>query len=401
MSESIWHRSECGPGRSYMFGKDPYVKYDDQEAIIATIKTSLKQFVNIKTAVRLTLDTELSNSERTIISVPFEPNIEQFLDNFARMMFQSLLGYYISAESQSSHFGIANLLLEGKVNSLLKREMEKLLLQIQSRADMAGRLLSNIELVSKVPVPETGDIFLAETIRKGLDIHLGYRIFATGSDINYTKIFIPIATGAEIIDHIYYNLEQILHHSFVSYDETGDRYLSVSETLIFKDLEATLKRAKTKEMTRNKILNNIQFNTIEKNEIPAQLQMLAGDSLYDFINHIQDTKLQKATEQSRELYVSYLQEAVHSLAEEMGKAREGVEEKPVEKEPDAPVKRTRTRPAPRPVGAAPGRPSPQLRRAPGLPQQRNVQVPQPPRENVRVPSPGQGEGVPSPDKVKV
>jgi hypothetical protein len=316
------------------------------------------------------------------------------------------MGYYISAEPKTSHFGISNLVLEGNLNSLLKREMEKLLVQIQERPDMAGRLLANVELSSNVPVPEPGDIFLADTIRKGLDIHIGYRIFITGTDINYTKIFIPLTAGKEIIDLIYYNLEQILHHNFIAYDESGDRYLSVSETLIFKDLEATLKRAKSKEMTRNKILNNLQFNTIEKHKLAPELEMLAGDSLYDFLNHIQDTKLQQATEQSRELYVSYLQEAVHTLSETVeataGKEAKAAEEV-AEKEPQKPVRRTREGSVPLPAGATSGHQAVPGRRAPGVPQrvrtpiQPNSQVSLPPRETVRVPPPR----VPMPDKVKV
>lgn len=405
MSESIWHRNERSPGRSYMLGTEPYVKYDDREAIVAAIKASLKKFINIKSAVRLTLDTELSNPERTIIAIPFEPNDEVILDNFARIISQSLIGYYISADPKTSHFGIANLLLEGKVNSLLKREMEKLMGLMQNRPDMVGRLLKNVELVNKVPVPKPGDVFLDETIRKGLDIHLGYRLFLTGVDVNMAKIFVPVTAGSDIIDHIYYNLEQILHHNFISYDETGDRYLSVTETLVFKELEAVLRRAKTKELTRSKILNNLQFNTIEKTKILPELEMLAGDSLYDFLNQIQDTKLQQTTDESRKLYVSYLQEAFHSLAEEMEKSAEvpkAIEEEAAAEEPEKPVRRTRADSAPqRPAGGpSAGRPGAPQRRAPGVPQPGKVQVPQPPDEGVRVPSSGRGEAVPSPDKVK-
>ncbi len=394
MSESIWQRSDCSPGRAYMLGKDPYVKFDDQETIIEAIKENLRNFLNIKTAVRLTLDTELSNPERTILAIPFQSGYEQILANFAQLLYQSVLGYYISAEPRSSHFGIANLLLEGKLSSLYKRETEKLLAQLQDRPDMAGRLLSNIELVSKVPVPKPGDIFLSDTIKKGLDIHIGLRIFIAGSDINYTKVFLPFEGGQDIIDHVYYNLEQILHHNFITYDETGAGYLSISETLIFKDLEATLQRAKSKEITRNKILNNLQFNTIEKKNITPELEMLDGDSLHDLLNQIQDTKLQKATEQSKDLYVSYLREAAHVLEEIPEEKADEVNGKIVDAEPPRPTRRTRE-------GSAP------QRGAPGLPQQgdslsqRRVQVPQRPSESLRVPSPGQGEGTPSGDKVKV
>ena len=80
-------------------------KFDDQETIIAAIKENLRKFLNIETAVRLTLDTELSNPERTIIAVPFQSDDEQILSNFAQLLYQSILGYYISAEPRSSHFG--------------------------------------------------------------------------------------------------------------------------------------------------------------------------------------------------------------------------------------------------------------------------------------------------------
>jgi hypothetical protein len=399
MSESIWQRSDCSPGRAYMLGTDPYVKFDDQETIIEAIKENLRGFLNIKSAVRLTLDTELSNPERAILAVPFQSGDEQILTNFAQLLYQSVLGYYISAEPRSSHFGIANLLLEGKLNSLYKRETEKLLGQLQDRPDMAGRLLSNVEMTSTVPVPKPGDIFLSETIKKGLDIHVGFRIFIAGSDINYTNIFLPIEGGRDIIDHVYYNLEQILHHNFITYDETGAGYLSISETLIFKDLEATLQRAKSKEITRNKILNNLQFNTIEKKKIAPELEMLDGDSLHDLLNQIQDTKLQKASEQSRELYASYLREAVHALEDipEANAAEAQAIEEIANAEPPKPVRRTREGFV---ADTASNRQAQPLRNAPGLVQGR-VQVPQRPSESLRVPSPAQGESTPAGDKVKV
>lgn len=397
MSESIWQRSECSPGRAYMLGADPYVKFDDQEALVTVIKENLRNFLDIKTAVRLTLDSELSNPERAILAIPFQSGDEQILTNFANILYQSAIGYYNSADPQSSHFGIANLLLEGKLNSFYKRETEKLMSQLQDRADMAGRLLRNVEMTSKVPVPKPGDIFLAETIRKGLDIHIGFRIFVSGSDINYTKVFLPIEAGRDIIDLVYYNLEQILHHNFITYDETGDRYLSINETLVFKDLEATLKRAKSKEITRSKILNNLQFNTIEKSKLTPELEMLAGDNLHDLLNQIQDTKLQQATKESRELYASYLQETAHAIKEisaEAGLKNESDSngEAAGTAEPTRPVRRTR-------AGSAPDRAN-----VPGRgvnPSQGRVQVPRPPDENRRVPAPGRSESILSPEKAKV
>jgi len=327
MSDSIWQRESCNPGRRYMLGKDPAVKYDDQETIISTIKEGLKEFIHSEAAVRLTLDTPLSNPERVTIAIPFEADQELIITNFAGIIYQSLMGYYISGEPQTTHFGITNLIIEGKFNSLLRREMEKLISQFQTRADIAGRLLRNVEIKSQIPVPKTGNLFLADTIKKGLDIHVGYRVVMTGENVNYSKLFLPLPTGDEIIDHIYYNLEQILHHNFVSYDETGDRYLNISDTLVFKDLEAILIRAKSKELTRNKILNNLQFNTIiNKEESTEQQNQLIGDRLYDYLNHIQDTKLKEATHQSRVLFQSYIEEAVHVLEKPEALIKENKEE---------------------------------------------------------------------------
>lgn len=288
-----------------MLGKDPYCKYDDQDTIIASIVDGLREFIHAEPAVRLTLDTHLSNPERAILAIPFESDQDVILYNFAHLIYQSLMGYYISAASQTSHFGISNLLLEGSHNSLLRREMEKLIAHFQSRQDMAGRLLQNVGIVARHPVPKAGVTFLSETIRQGLDIHVGYRVFATGKKVNCSQIFI-LQAGQEIIEQVYYNLEQIIHHGFVTYDESGDKYLNITESLVFKDLEEILKRAKTKELTRNKILNNLQFDTISKQESDALDAPRIGDRLYDVLNHIQDKKLKEATNRSRDLYTASL-----------------------------------------------------------------------------------------------
>jgi hypothetical protein len=409
MTESIWHKEECGPGRHYMLGGDPYVKYDDQETITASIVEGLRKFIHAEPAVRLTLDSPKCDSERANLAIPFESDHEIILNNFAKMIYQSLIGYYISAPTKTSHFGITNLLLEGEHNSLLRREMEKLISQFQTRNDMAGRLLQNITLVGKHAVPKPGDTYLMETIKQGLDIHVGYRIFSTGENVNCSQIFLPIQAGSEIIDQIYYNIERILHHSFVAYDETGDGYLKVTDNLIFKDLAQLLQRAKTKELTRNKILNNLQFDTVTKRDVEEAPKMLLGDRLYDVLNHIQDTKLKEATDRSRDLYTACL----HSTAE-LAQGRLTRTEAKIEIEAPEPSIEAKEAPT---VQATPGMPPaethqadaaparPFKRRAPGggdaskrrkfqkveLTQDElaagSVQVPEPPKERTRVPSP--------------
>ncbi len=313
MSESIWQRESCGPGRHYMLGSDPFIKYEDKEAIISKIIEGLKKFIVTEPAVRLTLDTPLSNPERAILAIPFESDQEVLLANFAKVVYQSLMGYYISGDPKTAHFGIANLLIEGNLNSLLRREMEKLIEHFKNRYDMAGRLLENVKIVGKTQVPEAGNTFLSETIKKGLDIHAGYRVFIVGENINCAQVFLPLETGSEIIEQVYYNLERILHHSFVSFDESGDNYLKISETLIFKDLEAILQRSRTKEITRNKILNNLQFETVLKRDTEAEQVLIAHDNLYDLLNLIQDTKLKEVTDHSRELYAACMLESMNLL----------------------------------------------------------------------------------------
>ncbi|MBU2512492.1 hypothetical protein KJ966_14245 [bacterium] len=407
MTETTWQKEECSPGRDYMLGRNPYVKYDDHEAIITTIVDGLRKFIHAEPAVRLTLDAENSDAERAILAIPFESDQESILLNFARIIYQSTMGYYISASPRTSHFGISNLLLEGNHNSLLRREMEKLIAQFQSRDDMAGRLIQNVTLVGKHAVPEPGETFLSETIRKGLDIHVGYRIHATGGNVNCSQIFLPIQTGSEIINQIYYNIERILHHSFVSYDENGESYLKITDTLIFKDLCELLKRSKTKELTRNKILNNLQFDTITKQESEEEKKLIIGDRLYDMLNHIQDTKLKEATDRSRDLYTA----SMKSMA---GISRVRIEHPAVmqiqAKPTEAPAvaasaTEAQSTGAPQATEArqAPARPfRRQARPDSGSSSRRKfqkieltqdelaigkVQVPEPPRENLRVPSP--------------
>ena len=118
MTESIWQKEECSPGRSYMLGKDPYIKYEDQETIISTIVEGLREFIHAEPAVRLTLDSPISDSERAVLAIPFETDQDVILLNFAKVLYQSLMGYYFSAVPQSTHFGITNMLFEGNVNSI-------------------------------------------------------------------------------------------------------------------------------------------------------------------------------------------------------------------------------------------------------------------------------------------
>lgn len=314
MTETIWQRETCSPGREYMLGTDPCIKYDDKQEIIALLKNNLKNFIQAEPAVRITLDAPTINPGRTILAIPFESDQDKILDNFASIIYQTLIGYYISAEPNSSHFGIANGALEGKTTSLLRREMEKLIEYFQNRSDIAGRLLSDVRITGKYQVPEPGDVFLADTIKKGLDIHVGYRIFSVGENVNCSRIFLPLNTGQEIINHIYYNIERILHQNFVTYDENSDEYLKITDSLVFKELESLITRSQGKDMTRKKIIDNLQFNTVFTPQIESsateQAQVEFNDKLYDLLNQIQDEKYKSVGQNSRDLYTSFLQNNV-------------------------------------------------------------------------------------------
>lgn len=303
MNGSPWHRESCKPGREYQLAANIHIKYDDQERIISRIIDALKQYIKVDAAVRLNVDTPLSEPARAILAIPFDADIELILSNFASTIFQSLMGYYISADPKTSHFGIANSLIEGDINSLVRREIEKLFQQFRTRDDMAGRLLRNVRLVAD-NIPEAGSIYFTETLQKGLDIHIGYRLIAFGDNLMSSQMFIPITAGKELIDMVYYNLEQIIHHNFVAYDEAGDNYLKVTDVLIYKELVSLIERAKKKENTRKKILNNLQFTTVFT-EDPVQLYgAKIGDALYDTINRVQQDKLSASSDRSRELFAT-------------------------------------------------------------------------------------------------
>ena len=325
MAETIWQRESCSPGREYMLGKELVVKYGNQDATISQIIENLRTFVHLEPAVRISLDSPFCNPESTVLAIPFKSDEDTILRNFAHLLYQTLIGFYIRAEPKTSHFGIANLTLDGNITSLLHRELEILLSQLQSRPDIAGRLLKNVTITSTCEIPPKGNVFLSETIQKGLDIHVGYRILALGENINCTRVFVPIETGKEIIEQVYCNIECILHQNFITYDENGDKYLKLTEPLVFKELETVLKRSQRKEITRKKILDKLQISTIFTSKLQSE-QVLAEDKLYDLLNQIQDKKLKSETQQSINLYTSYLhryQEASQFGLSESKRAKAG------------------------------------------------------------------------------
>ncbi len=307
MNENPWHIDSCGTGRQYMLGHEAAVaRFADSQAIIDKIEEGIRPYLFAEPAIRLVLDSPLANPERVILSIPCISDHDRILKNFAKSIYGSIMGYYYSADPKTSHFGISHTILDGQFNSLLRREMERHFAQTQNRPDMAARILEGVSISTKSEVAHQGRDYLAETIKQGLNIYVGYRIHAHGELINHAQMFLPMESGREITELVYYNLEQIINQNFVAYDETGTGYLSVSETLVFKELESVLQRARLKENTRMKILNNIQFNTVFTPDPRTAFGPIAGDSLYDALNKVEDERLKKATQLSSSLYAAVM-----------------------------------------------------------------------------------------------
>ena len=304
MTETIWHRETCGPGRDYMLGHQPQVRYENRDAIIKLILDEITQYLLVEPAIRLVLDSPKANAERVILSIPAHSDSSLIMLNFATEIYNALQGYYLSADPRSSHFGISELVFDGKMNNFVKREMERIFEQIRIRPDIAGRVLKGVHLEPEKPVPAAGINYLSDTIKKALNIYVGYRFHAHGEGVNHTQIFLPLASGTDIVELVYYNLEQVLNQNFLAYDEAGDSYLKITETLVYKELESVIQRAKLKENTRKKITNNIQFNLLFSDDPRSEFGAQVGDALYDMINKVADEKVKEATRLSSELYAT-------------------------------------------------------------------------------------------------
>ncbi|MCH8842402.1 MAG: hypothetical protein IID61_05420 [SAR324 cluster bacterium] len=303
MTESAWHLPSHGPGRLYQQGRDLTIKFEDRDSVTASIAEQLKTFLHIESSVRLLLDSERVNAAQTVITVPFEGDNDTIFDNLATLIFDQIWGYYLSAEPKTTHYGLTHLMFEGNTTSLVRREAEKFLAIVNSRNDIAGRVLRNYRMACDIPAFNR-DIYLKQVVRDSLDIHLGVRIFNRGEGVNRITVFVPITAGDAAIDRLYYNLEHIIHQNLVAYDEIHDHYLPVSEELILREVEAVLLRARSKGNTRKKLVNGLKFHTVVM-EDPALINHISlADLYYDKINRID--LLEEAAQRSREMFASAL-----------------------------------------------------------------------------------------------
>ena len=300
--ESEFNRQFCGDGRNYILGKDLYIRYVETAKIRKLIAENIREYIFIDAAVRVTVDAVDSESERLVISIPCNVDYSGIIANIADLIFNNIYGYYITADPKINHYGIANTIMEGFDSSTLRREIEVICKNLWGRADICGRFINGIQF-EKDKLPHEKNFAFSDVMKERIDIHTGYRLLLYGPKMHNSTFFIPVIGSEMIIKQIYYNMEMILHHNFVTYDETADQtYLRLSAPLIMKELQALLRRAKNKENVRKKIVNNVKFATVITNDPVKRYGEIAGDYVYDTINQIDNKYLVDASDRSRALY---------------------------------------------------------------------------------------------------
>jgi hypothetical protein len=95
----------------------------------------------------------------------------------------------------------------------------------------------------------------------------------------------------------------ILDH-LVSFDETHDHYLPVSEELVCRELESLIQRSRRKGNTRKKLVNGLTVNTVLLDDPTSIHSISLADLYYDKLNRID--LLDEASARSRDLYAANL-----------------------------------------------------------------------------------------------
>jgi hypothetical protein len=301
--ETSYHASPHGPGRLYQCPQDLTPRYEEVQHIVDRIRANLKAFLHVETSVRLLLDGERVNPVTTVISVPFEGDQDKIYENLGLIIFQQMWGYYLAADPKGTHHGLTNLVFDGNETAILRRETEKFLRVLHTRNDLAHRVMNGYHMACEMP-PFERDVYMKETTSSQMDIHLGVRLYTFGEGVNRVTMFLPIREGKEAIDRIYYNIEHIIHQNLVTFDETHDHYLPVSEELVLRELESVLLRARNKGNTRKKIVNGLTMNTVLM-EDPTMIHHISlADLYYDKLNRID--LLDEAAARSRDTFNTHL-----------------------------------------------------------------------------------------------
>ena len=197
----------------------------------------------------------------------------------------------------------SNLVFEGNQTSLIRRETEKFLNMLNTRNDIAGRLMQEFHMAADVKEFER-DVYMKDVCSQYLDIELGVRMYTHGEAVNRVTTFVPVAGGENAIDRIYYNIENMILDNLVSFDETHDHYLPVSEELVCRELESLIQRSRRKGNTRKKLVNGLTVNTVLLDDPTSIHSISLADLYYDKLNRID--LLDEASARSRDLYAANL-----------------------------------------------------------------------------------------------
>ena len=300
--KSQFSRDLCREGRAYLLGKDIYKRYTTSDKIKKSIKENIRGYVFVDAAIRITLDSAHSDPERAVFSLPCNADDSGIVGNLADMIYTNMKSYYGVADPRIYHYGIANTIMEGFDSSGLRRELELVCKRIATRPDIASKVLENVEFEAD-KLPHMKEFMFSSVLKEHLDIHAGYRILLYGAKMNPMSLFIPISGGAMIIQQVYYNMEILLHHNLVSYDDIAEQgYLRLSDSLLLKEIGALLRRVKNKENVRKKLVNNIKFSTVVTDDPVKRYGEVAGDYVYDTINQADSVALLDASDRSKALY---------------------------------------------------------------------------------------------------
>ena len=236
----------------------------DQTELVEAIEAIVESCLQIEINARLTLDYKQVAPYRTFLIIPQLPDKNTIISNLARLLELTITPYISKARPGDVLFDVKKALNSNYFDQLVKTEIKKAFKLIEVRKDLAGRVLNHTAPIKEIKTDTPQLAQFLDTIRKGLDIHLGFKLFFQGNDFINHQLFLPVSIGSSIISQIYTNIEKVLVQNFTVFDEMGDTRIPITEGLIFKELLSVLIRISKKPKTHKKILKNIdKFEDIE------------------------------------------------------------------------------------------------------------------------------------------
>ena len=290
----------------------------EQTELIEAIETVIERCLQIEINARLTLDYQHIAPFRTFLTIPYDPDQNTIISNLARLLELTITPYIAKARPGDVLFDVKKTLHSSYFEQLVKSEIKKAFNLIEVRKDLAGRVLSQVAPIKEIQTSTPQLAQFIDTIQKGLDIHLGFKLFFQGNEFINQQLYLPVSGGNSIIGQIYTNIEKILIQNFSVFDEMSDRRIPITEGLIFKELLGVLTRISKKPKTRKKILKNIDnLQDIELFETVSEKEdlVLTKETTTSLIN---DDKLDSAAEEEILIGNSAKRDRISSNTEDLG-----------------------------------------------------------------------------------